>query len=1387
MKTTQVLFCLLVLCSLSNGQLCDFQPLNHMHEIFVDPTNPNSSNSESCYTAGEQHPCADINFALAFPNRTQFTKFLLSSAVTHYLQNNVSMTLFDGASSVTFSGDKNGTAIVECMDGAGLAFLNSVQVTFHRVSFQKCGAWRGSTSRDFTSKTFKLLQIRVALYFYNCQDVTMVNMSVLNSTEAVGVVMYSTSGVNYIACSHFEGNRISESNKNESGGGGFAVEFNYCKPGDNSCNETNHQTENNQNAVYVFEYCIFKNNRGTDQSGQNNTVISVLPHNETHFFLGRGGGLSLYFKGNASNNTASISNCYFILNNATWGAGIVAEFADRCVQNVVNISYVVFTKNYCSFTESSSSGAGGGVRVSSVVYYTSKLDKKIQRNAVLFSQCTFNANKALLGGAMSLSYHVQPFSHKHQLFQVNVSNSYFDSNYAQIGSAISINNGHYFSSGELGTVIFDSCSILRNTIVYVNTTEPYSIGIGALYISEVPVTFVGHMSFHKNTGTALAVVGTPGVFSTNISVTFSDNHGSNGGAIALLGMATLVIGKNTSFTFKNNFASLQGGAIFNNYVAKEDIRSSSKCFIQYTDPFTKRENWQTYFYFKGNKAGKLGHSIFSTTILPCWWSEDIQADHNIVSDIFCWNNSIWVYDNSSCDREISTYPRSFNFSKLNADPVIYPGHKFKLSIDTFDDLDHDVSQSTIYTATTSNTSLSEVDPVYTYIADGYVSITGEEDQTITLELNTANTRDWHLQLDLIMEKCPPGFVLNNDSMLSKRTCKCLGGDDQYTFSGNLFCDENNLVSKITNGYWIGFVPAINNDTLYVGTTLLLHRSNSSDTFPIAKKYKELDADQCSHLYRKGPLCGECISGYSTAVNSYHYECVKCTSNTTNLAANIATYICLTYIPYLIVFMAIIYFDVRLMSGPLVGFILYAQLIGSGVVDLTTNNVPYPQLQKAYRVMYGVFNLNSLSEVMDPFCVHENFSALDVICLDYAVAVLPLLLILLDHMRIKIQGSIKLRQRKATRARENVNESPERSVVHAFVGFIYLSYAKFTLASIKTLSTTSVFDQNGSVVPGIQLVYYAGQFYFGQPQYILPYGLIAIIVFVIVAIILPVLLLGPFDFINWLTDRPKFQFLNNYWPSLKINTFLDAFRGCYRLKCWFFTGSYFLFRLTVFIIFAFSTNQTTNNFWQLFFLFLLTVLVTGSQPYQAKALNYLDVLIFFDLTMINMISSYLYSSNVRSGYPFGFYVIGLILIWLPMIYFLFYLLWYLLHNQRFYTQARIYLISQWERFSAFFKLKFSSAEERQPLLDPSVHGTMRSQNTDHGPLTDSGMFSRAREPNRYQQPPQGVTHTTVSLNGESGTAADGTNVTTSSGIASTMSTTSNTGSSKSCNVQLTNTN
>ncbi len=131
-----------------------------------------------------------------------------------------------------------------------------------------------------------------------------------------------------------------------------------------------------------------------------------------------------------------------------------------------------------------------------------------------------------------------------------------------------------------------------------------------------------------------------------------------------------------------------------------------------------------------------------------------------------------------------------------------------------------------------------------------------------------------------------------------------------------------------------------------------------------------------------------------------------------------------------------------------------------------------------------------------------------------------------------------------------------------------------------------------------------------------------------------------------------------------------------------------------------------------------MLVVWKQPYQTKFLNYLDSLILFNVVLINSISIYLYVqhlANVRTDYPFVFFALGVILIWLPMVYFVLYLCWLVLHKRRVYYFAVYRLrpvINCFRKFCGEPVL-----EEEQPLLNPADH------------YSDNDLFDRAEENRR----------------------------------------------------------
>jgi len=624
-----------------------------------------------------------------------------------------------------------------------------------------------------------------------------------------------------------------------------------------------------------------------------------------------------------------------------------------------------------------------------------------------------------------------------------------------------------------------------------------------------------------------------------------------------------------------------------------------------------------------------------------------------------------------------------------------------------------------------------VEPQYAYVANGSLAVTGQENQKFNLSLDVVGNRDWKITLPLYLQECPPGFKINKPAYsmtdqsprLQYAKCECISGEQTNSFRGNLFCEQSSFTAKIRNGYWIGTIPNVSGDEYVMGSTKLMLRND------IPEEFVDLTESQCQHLNRKGPLCGECLEGYSTAVNYFNYKCVECNNNT-NIAKNVVAYIGLTYIPYLLIFGVIIYYEIKIMAAPLVCFILYAQLVSSGVIDLTLGHLPSLQndtgtplgLLRAYRIVYGVFNLNSFSVILDPFCVNENFSALDVISLDFAIGAFPLIIIVVIRLLMLIP---KIKRKKTTKlsieattsstGAQSAKKTKTRSMIHPIVAFVYLSYTKVSVSAALILSNTAIFKQDGSLL-GTRVVYYAGQYYFGQLEYILPYGLMAILVYIFVTALLPLLLLGPFDLFNRLTDKDRYRFLNNYVPSAKINTFMEAFRNCYKKEYRCFAGIYFIFRLVMLTIYAFSSNVIVLAVWQIIFVILIIILVTNFKPYKEPYYNYIDIAMFLNMAVILVCSLYLYTlpNSDWQNIDLAVYIIGSVLIWIPFLYLIVYLGWLFLKSRSCFRNY----------FPIIFRSCHDAGTETHPLID-SVKGP-----SDRG-FEESTLMRRSEEKNFVQ--------------------------------------------------------
>ena len=1293
---------------------------NYSHQykymITIDPENEEAVDDITCHPPDEggesSVPCKTLNYALMKFNMLSSVLFYLAAPMNSYSLN-FSLKVA-GKYDIGFYGNNSmyphNIPTIKCNENIGLTFLNSSNIVLCNVQFLYCGTMQNSTSNNFTTlhlnKT-QFIAIKVGLYIYNCINVTMGNVQVLNSSQATGVVMYDTNGVVDIRNCTFAFNRvvmINGDNRTQAGGGGVIVEFTYCKPGDGMCNMTGYDSSHKRNSdsVYTFYDCIFSNNIARSPSSSGNYI---LPSRANHASTGRGGGLAVYFKGDAKNNSISIIDSQFIENHAVWGGGLRIEMSDNTMNNTVTVLECNFLKNRAIFAKNGKYTGGGGIHIVITIHYWE--DNVNTNNKIKIMDSSFKYNEALEGGAICFAIARQNSISTDQLTGILVLNTSFEHNQGRMGSAIIAINFPLFNDGSSAEVEFYDCSFSNNILKSINES-PHPAGMAAVYVRKIRTSFLNKTVFYNNTGSALLVVGAQVNFDGSTAI-FSNNSGLDGGAIALLGVATILIGPNTNMTFVNNTANRYGGAIYNRYISNEDLMSNADCFLRYSEPFLDPPNWQVQFTFSGNRAHQDGCSIFSTSVYPCLWSDNSQVK---LSQVFRWNEQ-WVYENPRQCEEISTEPTNFNQSSSGS-IKIHPGFAFSLPLEAWDDFDHNVTSDVVYSASLKDNSnlepslTAKVDPGYTYITSNYIRITGEPDSNVTLELQSEGSRKINVLLNLTILKCPPGFVriqfkTKGDAAASRRfKCECLPESRQYR--GYLKCSSNQKSSKIDIKYWYGPVEMSGESgkdtaTYLMGITPFAYRATSQHTeATVRNKYlpkylEEVEGFICGRTNRRGVLCGQCLEGHAVAVNSLNYECIPCGSNVTiatEFVKHLFIYVALTYVPIIVIFIVIIVFDVKLASSAAAGCLLFAQTISSGYFDITAYNTwdiyargSAPKAAQAvYTTIYGISNLKSFTFLIHPFCLNKSFTTLHVLCLDYATAMFPLMVIATvclvyryKSLLFKCNCCRRCRKKEAVNLELSNNSNsglsprvkpseqltmPRNTLIHAFTAFLLLSYNKFSLASVHTIIISELFDEAG--VSRYHRVYLAGHLSLSDRDFFVPFGLIAILVLIFIVLLPPLLLLGPLHFMDWLSDKSKFSFLRKCWPSIKIHIFLDTFQG-YKPNRRFFVGLYLLFRLIMFLTFSLSVEILTQYAIQQITIFVFTILVSLLRPYTNDFYNYLDTLLFLNLGILNALAIY----TVEGRYSAGVFTLQCILVFLPLIYMIIYVTWNMLNKRKCYNK------------------------------------------------------------------------------------------------------------------------
>jgi len=1157
---------------------------------------------------------------------------------------------FANSHGLFFSGGTDDTIVTCRGDDAGLAFTNVSNIIFKNISFFNCGAKRNSTSKDFTAgANLSLQEFRVALYIDRCTNVSMSSVQVISSPNATGVVFYNTGGFNVIEKSVFSNNKVSQGFP---GGGGFYLEFSYCLPGDSSCVDGKEYVTVT-NARYLFDNSVFSDNVAST-SKSNSRAVFIIPFESNHIAFGRGGGLSVFFKGVSAHNVINISNCHFANNLAEWGGGSLVEFHDNTGSNKVNFVNCSFENNFCSYKLVQGTG-GGGLRIGHLVYGKNNEEIRFDHgNELKVTNCHFLNNIAMYGGGIFITATAQNISNytKGMESSVIVDNSSFHNNTAMMGAAININEFSLFSDGTVPLMLLRDLKVVSNSALYTEAigqeNTPHTEGVSALYIHEVATIFQGFNLFMYNSHSGLAAVGTTLDF-TNCHAVFQQNHGYRGGGISLLGTAYLLISEHTQMVFDSNNVRNEGGAIYNRYVEMDNIKTRANCFIRHSNPFRHPNDWGASFLVRNNShRNTIPNSIHTSSILPCFW-----AGGNIfgaeVEDIFCWNN--WTFLNSTnqtvvCSRDISSDAGNITFIRPSVSNEILkvnatPGWLLNFPLEVKDDYDISIDNIIVFHL------ISKYENSYFWGTNA--SVYGEENTSTVIFLESLGDRIWEINVQVDFQFCPMGFVNSNG------VCSCPLRD----YGGLVQCDSGTkIVSIDVKNAWFGPINSSNVYTLGLCPTGFCDSSGHINAAKVTYNKSLFCANN-----REGIMCGNCTEGYGPAINTRTFDCIKCTQQSDVVV--IVKYIAAVYLPLTLLFVVLILFDIRLTTGPANAFIIYCQAITSTFelgVDQVSQHYKTPEapfLNELYRFLYGIFNLEFFENLAKPWCLSKTFNALTVFSLDYVVAIYPLVLILLALFFHKLKDNlckcpsrakVILRFRCAPKRwrKSTVGEA----LLPAFAAFILLSYNKFGLTASYILTTAPLTDSNGSVYDS--RVYFAGQYSDDDEEYLKYYLIPSGIAYIFTCIIPLLLLVYPLKALEWCLQ--KISILWKYYPADKIHFFSDTFQGCYRPKMRFFAGFYFLFRLAINSAYLATTYWTDMFMVQEIACIVMIVLLAVFRPYKKEYdfLNYVDLLIFVILLINNSLSFYLYIGiiNSQTPSPVAAYV-QYVLVFLPLLYMLSY--------------------------------------------------------------------------------------------------------------------------------------
>ena len=552
--------------------------------------------------------------------------------------------------------------------------------------------------------------------------------------------------------------------------------------------------------------------------------------------------------------------------------------------------------------------------------------------------------------------------------------------------------------------------------------------------------------------------------------------------------------------------------------------------------------------------------------------------------------------------------------------------------------------------------------------------------------------------------CPTWFVSGANG-----TCSC------GKRHGIIGCDEDRHIAAVLNCYCVSYDPGL--ETVVAGACFFncephrKHQFTSGMHMILPCNIHELDNQTCRPFKRTGRLCGKCLPGYSPIVYSYNMSCVECPEGSRNWWK----FILAAFGPLTLFYFFILFFQVNVVSSSLHAVLFYSQaVVTSAHVRIVlfaleehyASNHGFIIITKILATMYGVWSLDFFRAFLPNICL--NLGTLPTLALDYLPAIYPLILIIITYFLIDLYDRnfrpliwIWKPFRKVFMIFKR-KWNFKTSLIDAFATFFLLSFIKVMSVSFDLLMPVQVYTAQSS--KGTWALYYDGSIDYFCKQH-LPYAILALF-FLALFVIIPVVTLLFYH-------CRYFQKLLNYCPLpwYILHTFADSFQGCFKngtepgtRDCRWFAGAYFVLRIALHIVYAFTHQTIYFSIGSIVLLFFVILLVKV-QPYK-QDMDYHTGLNATFLVMIALlyvsITGYNFSQMAGPNFSTSFCAVIALMVIVPLL--------YLTYTAICWTLSRrIFVKAFFKRFKTWIEGYEALPSEDVPhrLLNPNLYNVHTS--------------------------------------------------------------------------------